>query len=57
MSLSPYTVVRDFVGYGPKPPNPEWPGGAKLAVNFVMNIEEGSEYAIEHGEARSCWPD
>jgi allantoinase len=49
----PYSVVRDFVGYGPTPPNPQWPGGARLAVNFVMNIEEGSEYAIEHGENRS----
>jgi allantoinase len=53
VSTAPYSVVRDFVGYGPTPPNPQWPGGARLAVNFVMNIEEGSEYAIEHGENRS----
>ena len=53
VSIAPYNVVRDFAGYGPTPPNPQWPGGARLAVNFVMNIEEGSEYAIEHGENRS----
>lgn len=53
MSEAPYSVGRDFVGYGAAPPDPRWPGGARLAVNFVMNIEEGSEYAIEHGEARS----
>src|SRR3954471_20905091 len=53
MSDAPYRVARDFVGYGAAPPNPRWPGGAKLAVNFVMNVEEGSEYAIEHGDGRS----
>jgi allantoinase len=35
--------MRDFVGYADKPPNPKWPNGARLAVNFVMNFEEGSE--------------
>ena len=35
---------RDFVGYGPNPPWVEWPGGAKLAINLVLNYEEGSEY-------------
>lgn len=53
VNLPPYSLVRDFVGYGPTPPNPQWPGGARLAINFVMNIEEGSEYALEHGETRS----
>jgi allantoinase len=33
----PYEVRRDFVGYGANPPNPKWPNGARLAVNFVMN--------------------
>ncbi|MGE0423853.1 MAG: chitin deacetylase, partial [Reyranellaceae bacterium] len=34
---------RDFIGYAGKPPNPQWPNGARLAVNFVINFEEGSE--------------
>jgi len=45
-----YQVVRDFVGYGPNPPNPNWPNGARLAVNFVMNYEEGSEPSIGDGD-------
>jgi allantoinase len=35
---------RDLVGYGGNPPHPHWPGEARVAVNFVMNYEEGSEY-------------
>jgi peptidoglycan/xylan/chitin deacetylase (PgdA/CDA1 family) len=42
---------RDFVGYGPTPPDPKWPGGARLALNFVLNYEEGSEPSIGDGEA------
>jgi peptidoglycan/xylan/chitin deacetylase (PgdA/CDA1 family) len=34
---------RDYVGYGARPPEFEWPGGARLAVNVVVNYEEGSE--------------
>jgi putative urate catabolism protein len=41
---------RDFVGYGAHPPDPKWPGGARLAVQIVMNYEEGSEYAIDDGD-------
>jgi peptidoglycan/xylan/chitin deacetylase (PgdA/CDA1 family) len=41
---------RDFVGYGPTPPDPKWPNGARIAVNFVMNYEEGSEPSIQDGE-------
>jgi peptidoglycan/xylan/chitin deacetylase (PgdA/CDA1 family) len=44
---------RDFVGYANTPPDPEWPGGARLAVNFVMNYEEGSEPSIQDGESYS----
>ncbi len=44
---------RDFVGYGANPPDPHWPGGARLAVNFVVNIEEGSEYSIQDGDGFS----
>ncbi|TIV52047.1 MAG: chitin deacetylase, partial [Mesorhizobium sp.] len=41
----PYLPVRDFIGYGEQPPQPEWPGGAKLALNIVVNYEEGAEYS------------
>jgi allantoinase len=46
-------LARDLVGYGPNPPDPQWPGGARLAVNFVLNYEEGSEYSIANGDGRS----
>ena len=46
-------LQRDFVGYGPTPPNPTWPGGARVAINFVINYEEGSEYSIGDGDGRS----
>lgn len=36
-------MVRDYVGYGDTPPKVEWPGGARLALNIVINYEEGSE--------------
>ena len=41
---------RDLIGYGANPPNPKWPNGARLAVNFVMNYEEGSEPSVQDGE-------
>jgi hypothetical protein len=37
------TRPRDFVGYGEYPPKPTWPGGKKLAINFAINYEEGTE--------------
>jgi len=46
----PYEVKRDFIGYGATPPGPQWPGGARLAVNFVINYEEGSEPSFELGD-------
>ena len=45
--------ARDLIGYGPSPPDPKWPGGARLAVNFVLNFEEGSEYSFGNGDGRS----
>jgi peptidoglycan/xylan/chitin deacetylase (PgdA/CDA1 family) len=42
--------VRDYVGYGGKPPDPQWPGGARMAINFVMNYEEGSESSVLDGD-------
>jgi allantoinase len=44
---------RDLVGYGGRPPHPKWPGGARLAVNFVMNYEEGSEPSVQDGEGHT----
>src|ERR1043166_7932736 len=41
---------RDLIGYGANPPDPKWPGGARLAVNCVMNYEEGSEPSVQDGE-------
>ena len=44
---------RDMLGYGATPPDPQWPGGAKIAVQFVVNYEEGGENNILHGDAAS----
>lgn len=44
---------RDLIGYGATPPHPLWPGGARIAVNFVINYEEGAESSILHGDAAS----
>jgi allantoinase len=44
---------RDMVGYGRHPPDPKWPGGARLALQFVINYEEGGENCILHGDAAS----
>jgi allantoinase len=42
--------VRDFVGYGEAPPDPQWPGGARLALSLVVSYEEGGEHAISNGD-------
>ncbi|MDQ6882983.1 MAG: polysaccharide deacetylase family protein [Candidatus Dormibacteraeota bacterium] len=47
--------VRDFVGYGPNPPAVQWPGGAQLAVNLVVNYEEGAEYSIPDDGVNDSW--
>ncbi|WP_223477204.1 allantoinase PuuE [Oricola indica] len=44
---------RDLTGYGRTPPDPKWPGGAKLAVQFVVNYEEGAESTILDGDPAS----
>ena len=44
---------RDMTGYGRTPPDPKWPGGAKVCVQFVVNYEEGGENNILHGDAAS----
>lgn len=55
MRSSPRTgcSMRDFVGYGPEPPDPAWPGGASIAVQFVLNYEEGGERSVLDGDAAS----
>ena len=44
---------RDLVGYGQNPPDPKWPGAARIAVQFVLNYEEGAERSVELGDAVS----
>jgi chitin deacetylase len=44
---------RDMIGYGPNRPDPQWPGGAKIAVQFVLNYEEGGENNLLHGDMGS----
>ena len=44
---------RDLRGYGATPPDAAWPGGAKIAVQFVLNYEEGGENNLLHGDAGS----
>lgn len=68
MAFDPKTYPRDMIGYGGDPPNPNWPNGAKIAVQFVVNYEEGGENNILHGDTASeaflseivgaaAWPD
>ena len=44
---------RDLIGYGPNPPKASWPGGARIAVQFVLNYEEGGENCVLHGDPAS----
>ncbi len=44
---------RDLAGYGRRPPHANWPGGARIAVQFVLNYEEGGENSVLHGDAGS----
>ncbi|MEI9992477.1 MAG: allantoinase PuuE [Rhizomicrobium sp.] len=41
---------RDLIGYGATPPHPRWPGGARIAVQVVLNYEEGGENSVLHGD-------
>ncbi|WIV50489.1 allantoinase PuuE [Marivivens sp. LCG002] len=45
--------LRDLRGYGPTPPDAKWPNGAKIALQIVLNYEEGGENCILHGDAAS----
>jgi OHCU decarboxylase len=51
--VPPADYPRDLVGYGPSPPDARWPGGARIAVQFVINYEEGGENCILHGDPAS----
>ena len=52
MSAETNNFPRDIVGYGPNPPHAAWPGGARIAINFVVNYEEGSENSVPDGDGR-----
>lgn len=51
--LEPYLLERDLIGYGETPVDPEWPNGARIAVSFILNYEEGAEHNVLHGDDRS----
>ncbi len=53
MSTSNHPYPRDMVGYGANLPDPQWPGGARIAVNFAPNYEAGGELNILHGDDTS----
>ncbi|MDB5515516.1 MAG: hypothetical protein JWQ17_2274, partial [Tardiphaga sp.] len=46
-------LKRDFVGYGRTPPDPKWPGNARIALNICINYEEGSEPSFPDGDGFS----
>ena len=48
-----HAYPRDLIGYGDTPPNPNWPSNAKIAVQFVLNYEEGGENCVLHGDDTS----
>lgn len=50
---SPQHQPRDLIGYGANPPNAAWPNGARIAVQFVINYEEGAENCILNGDRAS----
>ena len=50
-ATAPYP--RDLLGYGRNPPHPQWPGQARVALQFVLNYEEGGENAVLHGDGGS----
>lgn len=52
-SPPPSKYPRDLAGYGRNPPDPRWPGQARVAVQFVVNFEEGGENSVLHGDKAS----
>ncbi|HKE42815.1 MAG TPA: allantoinase PuuE, partial [Casimicrobiaceae bacterium] len=51
--VDPNPYPRDLVGYGRELPSADWPGAARIAVQFVLNYEEGGENCVLHGDAQS----
>ena len=51
--MSAPSYPRDLRGHGADPPHARWPGGARIAVQFVLNYEEGGENSVLHGDAAS----
>jgi len=51
--MTDYTYPRDMCGYGQRPPDAEWPKDARVAVQFVINYEEGAENCVLHGDPAS----
>ena len=51
--MTPPRYPRDLRGHGPHPPDPRWPGGARVALSLVLNYEEGGETCVLHGDAAS----
>ncbi|MBW8812747.1 MAG: allantoinase PuuE [Caulobacterales bacterium] len=49
----PDAYPRDLIGYGKEPPHADWPGGARIAIQLVLNYEEGGENSVLHGDAAS----
>lgn len=49
----PNRYPRDMIGHGPTPPDPQWPGGARIALQIVLNYEEGGENNVLHGDPAS----
>ena len=55
VGLTSQISSRNLVGYGAQPPHPKWPNNAKLALQFVINYEEGGEHCILDGDDKSEW--
>jgi allantoinase len=53
MTADSSAYPRDLAGYGAQPPHPRWPGGGRIALQFVLNYEEGAESSVLHGDAAS----
>ena len=53
VGMSTTRYPRDLIGHGENPPHPQWPGQARVAVQFVLNYEEGGENSVLHGDAGS----
>ena len=51
MAVEPYP--REMRGYGQRPPDAGWPDGARIALQFVINFEEGAENCVLHGDDAS----